>query len=294
MTIVGKILTILVFLMSLATGAFFVMDYTTRTNWKAAYDSLEKELKVSVINSKTTDTSTGIINNQAQKYRAESEKLKQELIDVEQKWKALEIILNGQMDEANNRAADTLRAHEKTLAESARLKVEITDLNGTLTKREAFILEQQKDIQRYRTEAVSNENLAKATQSRNESLLAQVQDLTRANARLTAGLGGGDTPSSKDPNALNPPSGYVKGTIVKIHADDKGLVEVSVGSDRGLAKNHTLEVYRLQPRPEYLGTIRLLDVREHNAAGRLMRGAGTTGRALQEGDIVASSISPNK
>src|SRR5205823_4413557 len=50
MTIVGKILTILVFLMSLATGAFFVIDYTTRTNWKAAYETLQREMVVANTN----------------------------------------------------------------------------------------------------------------------------------------------------------------------------------------------------------------------------------------------------
>ena len=128
----------------------------------------------------------------------------------------------------------------------------------------------------------------------NFAILALVL-LAAISSPITAQTGkGSDGSTSKDPNGLNPPTAYVKGTILKIHADDKTLVEISIGSDHGVVKNNTLEVYRLQPRPEYLGTIRIVDARHQNSVGRLMRAGTSTVRQLQEGDIVASSISANK
>ena len=290
MTIVGKILVILVFIMSLATGAFFVIDYSTRTNWKAAYDTLSKEMVVLQANSQQYGPTTSRLNAEAAKFRAEAENLKQRLIDEEQKAKARETLLSGQIDDANNRAKDADLIIAKAQGESDRLRLENKDLTETIKKRESLILTLEKKNQEYRNDAVANENLAKAMQDRNATLLAQVQELTKALALAQTGKGL-DNRASKDPNALNPPSTYVKGTIVKVHPEDKTLVEISIGSDQGVVKNNTLEVYRMKPRPEYLGTIRVLDARHQNSVGRLMREGTTTIRQLQEGDIVATTTS---
>jgi hypothetical protein len=68
-------------------------------------------------------------------------------------------------------------------------------------------------------------------------------------------------------------------------------VEISIGTDQGVKKNHTLVVYRVSPEPAYLGMIRIRDAKEHHAIGQLMSSTSATPR-LQPGDIVASSIIP--
>src|SRR5262249_32169389 len=70
-------------------------------------------------------------------------------------------------------------------------------------------------------------------------------------------------PQSRAPDR-NPPAVYVKGTIERVDARD-GLLEVSIGGDNGLKKDHTLEVFRLSPKAEYLGTLRLVEVYHHKA-----------------------------
>jgi hypothetical protein len=84
----------------------------------------------------------------------------------------------------------------------------------------------------------------------------------------------------------NPPAEDVAGSVKKTDRQS-GYVTVSVGSDAGLSKGNTLEVYRLKPEPSYLGTIQILDVRPNEAVARpvdRLRGV------IQVGDQVSSNI----
>ena len=83
----------------------------------------------------------------------------------------------------------------------------------------------------------------------------------------------------------NPPPEDIKGSI-KAVADKDGLVTINLGSDSGLARDHTLEVYRTKPNPQYVGMVRILDVRPNEAVGKLTLRRST----VQVGDEVASEI----
>jgi hypothetical protein len=93
----------------------------------------------------------------------------------------------------------------------------------------------------------------------------------------------GDHPAAK----TNPPAEPVHGQIKTVDATT-GLVELDVGSARGLIKGHTLEVYRLKPRPQYLGTILIAEVQDKKAVGKLISRRVT----LKVGDQVANRIVP--
>jgi hypothetical protein len=84
----------------------------------------------------------------------------------------------------------------------------------------------------------------------------------------------------------NPPAEGVEGLIKQVDPAS-GLVTITIGSDAGLAKGHTLEVFRLSPTAKYLGTIRIIEVTATRAVGR-PQGAMTD--ALQVGDRVASRV----
>ena len=58
-----------------------------------------------------------------------------------------------------------------------------------------------------------------------------------------------------------------------------------------MKNNHTLEVYRKEPRLEYLGMIRILDSYPHYAIGKIMP-SSIAHSTLQPGDIVADRIGP--
>jgi hypothetical protein len=89
----------------------------------------------------------------------------------------------------------------------------------------------------------------------------------------------------KTDESANPPAGDVEGLIRAV--EDNGLVKLSIGSDAGLAKGHTLEVFRVSPTPRYLGRLRIIEVSKSEAVGE------TVGRMLDRlkvGDRVGSRI----
>lgn len=289
MNVIGKILVILNLVFALVVGGFLVIDFATRTNWKQAYDKLKDEMKVARTNSDISNRSLGDIKNQLKRVEVELETAKQNLVDVASAAKATEENLKLFNQELQDKAKDADRTAQVLLAEKERLKEETKGLTATIAVREKNILALQDDVRKYRAEAVANEAVAKQMQQRNETLLAKVQEQERQIRRMEAGVGSDII--SRDPNAPNPPAAKVRGTIEKVDPVDRTLVTISVGSDLGVNKNNTLEVYRMMPTPQYLGMIRIVDANHHKAVGRLMGTGIGVPRVLREGDIVSSSLS---
>jgi hypothetical protein len=87
--------------------------------------------------------------------------------------------------------------------------------------------------------------------------------------------------------AKNPPAKDVEGVIKRVDAGS-GLVTVSVGSDAGLVKGNTLEVFRTTaPTPKYMGTIQVLEVSPREA---VCRPVGRMPGVPSVGDRVASRL----
>ncbi|HEV3257626.1 MAG TPA: hypothetical protein VG013_12140, partial [Gemmataceae bacterium] len=105
-----------------------------------------------------------------------------------------------------------------------------------------------------------------------KSELQHAKDLLDDNARLAHDLeqmkarGGTGTGGARI-EVAKPPQEDVEG-IVEESDPKTGLVTISIGSDSGVLKGNTLEVYRFKPRPDYVGMIRIVDSRPHQAVGR--------------------------
>jgi hypothetical protein len=104
-----------------------------------------------------------------------------------------------------------------------------------------------------------------------------------------------DQKAKQDAESLPPLPTHVEGVIEKIDPKDTSLLSISIGSDAGLAKNHTLDVYRLKPAPLYLGKIRIIQVTPHKAVARRIGNITAETPTLMPGDIVTSSLTaPSK
>jgi hypothetical protein len=86
--------------------------------------------------------------------------------------------------------------------------------------------------------------------------------------------------------AKSPPAKDVEGVVKRVDAGS-GLVTISIGSDAGLAKGNTLEVFRTAPAPKYLGTLQVIDAKPTET---VCRSVGRTIGTLQVGDRVASRL----
>jgi hypothetical protein len=323
MNTMGKILVFIILLLALATAGFHVIDAAIRTNWKKAYDDQEARATAAATNTQIMRDSYAKLQ---EKYDDLDNKVKQGALFFQQKEKELNEAFNRKQKEADElrERADIAAAGEKVANEERkRLVKESSDLKGRLEVALKDSFDKEVKIAHYRQEAVEAKNERNSVVLRNESLLDQIEALQKTLAKKQFGADSvpletvtdarkalkagkltqaqdildkayeraSSVASIRDPNAPNPPAGYLEGSITKVDSKDKGLVQISIGSDVGLNEGHTLEVYRLSPKAEYLGRIKIVNVTPHTAIGRLVRSEFTARRsALKEGDKVASRI----
>jgi hypothetical protein len=286
MTAVGKILVIINLLCSLAVGGLVTMVYVARTHWVDEFKKAEDRYKVAEASEQT--------------YKAEVEKARverdQELKTARSERDAVRADLKKQL-EINDTLRNDLVAWEKKATRS-----EGVQQGGQMeiAKRQADV-EKLKDIVKQETDrnnqlvlekngltdrAVAAEIQLKSALDRAGRLENQLQETTKELVRLRAG---GGVSSVARVGGKNPPPENVEG-LIKNTDPSSGLVTLTIGSDAGLTKGHTLEVFRLSSIPQqskYLGTIRILEVTATQAVGQ------PTGRMPvppQAGDRVASHI----
>jgi hypothetical protein len=110
-----------------------------------------------------------------------------------------------------------------------------------------------------------------------------LHDFWKKNTRREKGTG---SPSKDPPDEKSSAPSNIDGAI-KATDPQSGLVTLSIGSDAGLRKGQTLEVYRLKPQPTYLGPIQIIDVHPTEAVARR---TGEPVGAIEVGDRVTSTI----
>lgn len=287
MNIVGKILVILNLVFALIVGGFMIFHSATGANYREKYVALEREMQVAQKSYENSGVTLGKYDLQNKKIEQERDTARQELADAQTLLKAQEASAKAKLDEAELRAKDADLTAQRILAEKERYAKQELAMLQIIKQRDDTIVAQQADIVKFRNAAVAQESAFRAAQDRLEQQLTRNAELEKTIAKMSTGGASGDGAIVK--GLSNPPTVYVAGKIELIHKEDATLVQVSVGSDKGLTKNHTLEVYRLDP-PLYLGMLRIVDVQPHQAVGRLER-VGTGNRTpLRVGDNVASTL----
>jgi hypothetical protein len=202
-----------------------------------------------------------------------------------------------QAAEARARVAETVAQAEKLQAENraraAAAEEAIAQYRQALDKEHLL----QKETLRFRDDSAKLREELAASQRRSVAAEVESRALQERNAALTERMKELekqlDRPSVKPTGpAPRAPANPVEGTVTEVDAA-AGLVQISLGSDAGLEKGQTLEVYRLnadQPAAaRYLGRIRVIDVTPKTAVGKRDT---TTGGAVRVGDRVASQLNP--
>ncbi len=80
------------------------------------------------------------------------------------------------------------------------------------------------------------------------------------------------------------------GEVKRIDSTNREM-EITIGSDDGLVVGHELYLYRVSPRPEYLGKVIIVTVDPDQAVARVV-GKTYMGKKIKEGDIVSSTVKP--
>ena len=293
MNTVGKTLVGLNFLFAVIVGGFLVVDFATRSDWKAAYKSLNDQVTVLKADRDTAVDSMNPLINKNKELETKLENLKKDMDDQAVKAKADQLKFEGQLLDTKIELDDARLSLTKARTDVERLKVAEADLRGIVKEREAKILSLQDINAKLGVAAIASEQKAVTAAERNQELLKQVQDLTAQmnQIKLTGATGQVPGITVKTGTTLNPPPTLVKGKIERVDPADKTLVEISLGTDQGVNKNNTLEVFRTSPEPKYLGVVRIVDANFNKSVGRLIVAPGTTVRPqLQVGDSAWSYL----
>jgi hypothetical protein len=287
MTAIGKILAIIVLLFSVVVAGFIIILYAKGTNWAVAAKQWQDRAQAS-------DAS-----REAAVKELENEKvaISARLAEKDAKIKELEgkvTLLEG----PTGPAATRLKELEEYKKASNPKDAELLAVKNELQKRANEIGELEKQVKDKDTALIAattakNDEIAKriasdinATSYKNkaEGLEKRVRETEMKLARNEARGNSTGTNGGTSVVALGNPAPRVEGVVTDLRDD---LLEISIGSDSGLEKDHILDVYRLKPTPLFLGQIRLKDVRAKDAVGVFVD--KPKGR-VQKGDLVSNDV----
>ena len=265
MTILGKILVILNLVFALVVGGLVVVVYSRSTNWEAAYHRADEYYKAARADADQS-------REDAKKARADQQTFQ---ADVNKRLKEEDTIrenLKGELAAAKKEADDAKDARDKrqreldiALEDGKRLQQEKETLETALKQRD----EQNKTLlAKYgelNQEATTVRLLNESLRDRNMVLAKQLkadEDIIKNNKLVTPGPGGGTpVPVYPDKN--------VDGYVTKVD-ERNGLLSISLGTDSGIDKDQTLDVWRIETNnnAKYLGTIRILNAEAKQAVAR--------------------------
>jgi len=262
MTTLGKILVFVNLVFSLLTAGLIVMVYTTRTNWAAA--SAKQAATIAVIRAEKDAefeaTSKVVATKEADVQRLTREKQEQTTLLTK-----AQNDLAAARQEVTQLTSVTSTGDAVKQAQADELKRrndEVQKLTALVTEREQKIHEIDQQMSKLRNEKVEFQIKYESAKARNDELLKQIQAKDQEIAKLT-------TPGSRATTTTQAPTPVpenFRGSIKQIQGD---LATITPGSDAGAAVGAVLQVYRLQPRPEYLGTLVIRAVTPHEAVGQL-------------------------
>jgi len=281
MTFVGKILVIVIMAFALMFLGISTVVFTTATNWKTATQA--EKAKVAELQKKNADANTA-----AEALKKDFEAAKTEHESATKKLQA----------SINQLTSDIERIRGEATAARAEVATAQTNASSALEEAE----HSRAEAQRLREQKLAVEKQAndyKLRQSElydNIRILTRERDVAKKNAdtlRETAAKfssllrsHGLSDNISQVKGIESPPN--VHGEVSRV--DRNNRVELTIGSDDGLVVGHELYLWRLKPKSDFLGKVRIISVDPDQAVGEVVGGQTIQGKQIKEGDIVSSTF----
>ena len=283
MTQVGKILVLAIVGFSLVFLGISTTVFMTSKNWKEETKKKtdevtkikkslsESKAQVDVATKELADaqsqaaTATKQLNDRIRSLEDQNKRDQTDIQDVRGKLVTAQESAKSALDEAAHRREETLLLRtQKSVVEKQANEFKL---------RQADLTDRIRELERMMETATRNNT-----------------DLRERVAKFTTLLqkNGLSTDITQIKGLESPPP--VEGLIKRVDASNR-RVEISIGSDDGLVAGHELNLYRLKPRPEFLGKIQIVAVNPNQAVGRVV-GNTYQGKKIKEGDIVSSTINP--
>jgi hypothetical protein len=286
MTTVGKILVFLIMIFAIFFLGVSTVVFSTATNWKGKSEAQTQE--ITKLKTQLRDAQTKVTLAEGQLKTAKEEHATQ-IKDKDLKIAALDTATKdaeGEMTKARSELEVAQKNAQVALAEATARKGEIDVLNETLTKA-------QTQANQFSAQNIELTDQIRVLQREKATAEQNARDLRDFNGRTIAYLRLKGIPieaiDKLDPNKVPPP---VEGKVTELNATKRSM-EISIGSDDGLAVGQELYVFRIQPRPEYIGKVKIVAVYPDQAVAEVI-GNTVNGKKVQEGDIVASTFFKSK
>jgi hypothetical protein len=265
MTLLGKILTVFVLILSLLWVGLSVNVYATRANWaaeaKASADAAKATAESANAQRKIAEATRDLANAQATAAR-------QEILRITTERDTLQREAAQAKDELNKKLALDQQGESRE----------------TLLQTNVQKLQKQVDLLQARLGEVE-------TQANNAIIAAEVArgNEVKANLDKQAALGRAEKLEAdflKQQDVLNalrnggrgsaaelaPPDDF-KATVQEVSGD---LVSINLGANAKLQKGAILDISRTKPSPKYVGTITIVSVDPYGATGRFKPRVGVT------------------
>ena len=261
MNLLGKVLVMLIFVLSLVFMTFSVAVYSTHKNWRDEVNlRLRPELQQRQQENQTLQTRLTSVQSELEQERTARQRALTSLEDSVQGRRDEVTALNSQLEELqgqNRDAVAAMAANEKTLsnhrAEITLLREQIRSAQDEKDKSFANMVQLTDELNERR-------NDLKLLRARNMTLLEHT-------ARMGTVLERHGLDEFEPVDGLPP---RVDGKILAL-GDGGLLVEISIGSDDGLRKGHMLEVFRLRgDTSKYLGRIEVLNTEPDRAVAKVI------------------------
>jgi septal ring factor EnvC (AmiA/AmiB activator) len=174
------------------------------------------------------------------------------------------------LEEARKELEKTRQVYQDSVAKKRALEEEVKNLEKKLAKLRQEIAEGKQQ----------REELKKAEQhlkAEREKLDQRLKELQATMEKLRSAL-----PVEKDKRPK------IDGKVKEVQ--EAGAIIVSIGSEAGLKKGDTLEVFRFKPKPLYLGRLEVTEVKAREAVARQIRKRPGGGEPIRAGDEVSTRI----
>jgi hypothetical protein len=285
MSTVGKVLVVAQIAFSILLMAFAAGVGSVQTNWKKKADTAEKSLA-------TTTKQLTDAKSLSQKDKDKAVATEKALKDAADRSQGAADAAKVQVTQLQRQLTQTrtelenIRAEAKIAGEESRARrdeaVSMRQINAELhkTRDEQITLAHQ-----YADKIVNLEQQSKAMTEKHSKLLndyAILQKFIR--------IKGFDS-DPREVAGLAEPAPIVNGVVLSTKKGGRNgsdLIEISLGSDSGLAKGHELFVYRADGKGKYLGKIRLDYVDYRTAVGVVVQ--STKNGQIQKGDDVTTKL----
>jgi hypothetical protein len=254
MNLIGKILVTLIFVMSLVYLGFATSVYSTHQNWKDRVTKLKADIAKGEQAKNEIQTK---LDAEAKKLAAERDAAQQAL---------------GMAQQARESLAKEIEAKA---AELAKLETDLRDrtaaaatANQNLAAADAKVEKLRQEVADVRTQRDENFKKATVLQDEKNALGADKKRLDDVNAKLAEQVA--KAKLVLDRNGLSietnvdgiPPK--VDGIVLAV-ADN--LVELSIGSDDGLARGHELNVSRAS---KFVGKVKIISTSPEKSVGQVL------------------------